>query len=513
MRVKALILTLVAIVCLTCGVSGDERRAEDDADAVNKALTAVAHDVRLRHLMQTLPKGGDLHNHLNGAIYAETWLDWAAEDGLCVDMNVPAIRQKEGGHCANGLITAEEARANSDDRRDLINGLSIRSFVPTDSWSGHDQFFVTFSRTTANPARFGDKLAEVANAAGHQNTLYLELMPNSSFGDVLPLVSNVTLSGDLAADYRTLMSGPFGAAMPELVASTRRQIQAALQRKDDLLRCGTPTAELGCSVELRFIHPVIREGEPATVFAQFIVAWKLMSDEPLMVGANLVGPEDGRIALRDYTLHMRMIDFLYKTIGPHNISLHAGELTLDIVRPEDLSYHIRQAIEIGHAKRIGHGVSIEYETDMDGLLELMVKNKILVEINLTSNATILNVTGQQHPVILYRKWHVPFALSTDDAGVSRIDLTNEYVQFVRDYDVSYTELRDVDRNSLTYSFLPGDSIWDNASCVEDVAAAAGASKKCQALLDKSEKARLQWKLEQRIHSFERELAEQDAERR
>jgi adenosine deaminase len=110
-------------------------------------------------------------------------------------------------------------------------------------------------------------------------------------------------------------------------------------------------------------------------------------------------------------------------------------------------------------------------------------------------------------VVIYRDWDVPLVLSTDDPGVSRIDLTNEYMRFVRDYDVSYAELREVDRNSLTYSFLPGDSLWDNRSCAEDVAQAAGAGAACQGLLDKSEKARMQWKLEERLQAFEREVAD------
>src|SRR5215468_11261026 len=39
----------------------------------------------LMDFLQRMPKGGDLHNHLSGAIYAESFIRWAAEDGLCVD--------------------------------------------------------------------------------------------------------------------------------------------------------------------------------------------------------------------------------------------------------------------------------------------------------------------------------------------------------------------------------------------------------------------------------------------
>jgi adenosine deaminase len=35
--------------------------------------------------LREMPKGGDLHNHLGGAIYAESWIDYGAQDNLCVD--------------------------------------------------------------------------------------------------------------------------------------------------------------------------------------------------------------------------------------------------------------------------------------------------------------------------------------------------------------------------------------------------------------------------------------------
>jgi adenosine deaminase len=77
----------------------------------------------------------------------------------------------------------------------------------------------------------------------------------------------------------------------------------------------------------------------------------------------------------------------------------------------------------------------------------------VVEINLTSNDLILNVRGKDHPLPAYRAAGVPIVLSTDDAGVSRIDLTNEYFRAARDYRLGYRELKEIARNSLTYSFL------------------------------------------------------------
>ena len=129
----------------------------------------------------------------------------------------------------------------------------------------------------------------------------------------------------------------------------------------------------------------------------------------------------------------------------------------------------------------------------------------MVEINLTSNETILGVSGLDHPIVLYRDMQVPYALSTDDEGVSRIDLTHEYMRLYQDYGVPYFELRHASRNSLTYSFLPGGSIWDNEACADHAETGDAPGADCQALLDVSEKARMQWKLEERFRTFEDNL--------
>ena len=135
------------------------------------------------------------------------------------------------------------------------------------------------------------------------------------------------------------------------------------------------------------------------------------------------------------------------------MSLHAGELWLGLVPPADLTFHIGEAVEIAGAQRIGHGVDLAFERDLDELLTEMRERKVAVEINLTSNDQILGVRGAEHPFPAYRAAGVPVVLSTDDAAVERIDLTNEYVRAARDYGLSYAELKAIARAALVYSFL------------------------------------------------------------
>jgi adenosine deaminase len=80
---------------------------------------------------------------------------------------------------------------------------------------------------------------------------------------------------------------------------------------------------------------------------------------------------------------MAMLDYLHGIYPKVHISLHAGELAMGLVPPEDLTFHIRASVEQGHAERIGHGVDVMNEKDPIRLLKEMADRNVLVEICLT----------------------------------------------------------------------------------------------------------------------------------
>lgn len=213
--------------------------------------------------------------------------------------------------------------------------------------------------------------------------------------------------------------------------------------------------------------------------------------------------------MHDFDLHMNMLNYLHGVYPKVHISLHAGELSLGLATPEGLSFHIRESVEVGHAERIGHGVDVMNEHDPLGLLREMGERGIMVEICLTSNDTILGVKGDDHPFPIYRRYNVPVALATDDEGVSRSDLTHEYLRAVQSYNLSYSDLKDMARTSLEHSFLPGASLWRDergahavAACEADHVRNSKPSPVCQSFLAANERARSQWKLEEEFAGFE-----------
>ncbi len=190
--------------------------------------------------------------------------------------------------------------------------------------------------------------------------------------------------------------------------------------------------------------------------------------------------------------------------------MHAGEIAPGLVPFEGLCCHIRLAVEEAHAERIGHGVDVIYEDRPHELLKEMAAKHVMVEVNLTSNDVILGISGKNHPLPIYRQFGVPVALSTDDEGVSRIDLTHEYVRAVETYDLKYLDLKQMVRTGIEHSFLPGESLWrapDNLKqtvneCTPDAPGAEKPTQRCADFLKSSEKAQQQWELERRFLVFE-----------
>jgi adenosine deaminase len=167
-------------------------------------------------------------------------------------------------------------------------------------------------------------------------------------------------------------------------------------------------------------------------------------------------------------------------------------------------------VELAHAERIGHGVDVMYEEDAPALLKELAEKHVMIEVNLTSNDGILGIRGAEHPFTYYRAAHVPVALSTDDQGVSRIDITHEYVRAALEFKLTYQDLKQLARTGMEHNFLSGESLWAARDqfttladgCKGQLPGAEKPSAACKKVLDGNEKAAAQWELERRFREFE-----------
>jgi len=519
---------------------------EQEARTVRAFNAARESPIELRAFLARMPKGADLHMHLSGAVYAETFLDDARADLLCVDPRTLSLVKNVGTTrslppqpvCAKGNVRADAAFPPAPDAQHLYNALvdsfSMRSFVPSAGFSAHDQFFATFARFGGiSKSHLGEWLDEVATRAAAQNEQYLEIMETPPFPNEIRLASEIDwphassaspsleaqdITGTTREELAQLRDKLLAGGLRDDVATDRRDLANVLARRNKLEHCGQPNAAAACSVEIRFLFQVLRSNPPQLVFGETLLAFEVAAAEaatghPNVVGINFVQPEDDFLAMSEYTRQMRMLDYLHGIYPQVHISLHAGELAPGLVPPSGLRFHIREAVDLGHAERIGHGVDLLYEDDPQALLREMAERHIMVEINLTSNDVILGVSLNRHSLPAYRSAGVPTALSTDDEGVSRIDLTHEYTRAAIDFKLGYLDLKKMARTSLEHSFLPGSSLWTspddftglNPACTAQPLGRDAPSPRCTAFLRGSPKAAEQWQLEHRYVVFESNL--------
>ena len=488
--------------------------AHADEQGTSQALEEARDNPLLLHdFLKRMPKGADLHSHLNGAVFAESYIRAAAEDGLCIDVankafskSQPVISGMEPEPaCEVGDVPAAQSLGKQSLYNSLIDSFSMRDFVPSEGETAHDHFFDAYTKFGGtNPGHTGAWLDEVTNRAAAQNLQYLELMATPPWNRLNTITKDVAWREDLDSLRKELL----GKGLAEDIPAAREFWDQAEAKRRELGRCGEAGAAPGCKTETRFIYQVFRDLPKELVFAQAVFGFELASADPRAVGINFVGVEDNYIAMTDYDEQMRMVGFLRELYPKVHVSLHAGELAPGLVPPEGLCCHVRQAVEVAKTDRIGHGVDVMYEDRPFDLLKEMAAKRVMVEIALTSNDQILGVKGKHHPFPLYRKFGVPVALATDDAGISRIDITHEYERAVQEFDLSYADLKDMVRNSLEFSFLPGESLFQDHDYAKIAGGCAVDGKEaeqppaCAAVLKESKKAAQQWELEKRFAVFE-----------
>ncbi|OPY61604.1 MAG: Aminodeoxyfutalosine deaminase [Syntrophorhabdaceae bacterium PtaU1.Bin034] len=467
-------------------------------------LESIRNDpVRLEAFVRDMPKGGDVHTHLSGVPYAESYLQWAANDGMCISTTSWLITNAP---CSEGSSPVTAVLADPVLYNLAIDGLSMRNFPLYAPLFGHDHFFAAFSLFGAvSGSHKPDMLAEAATRAAADNTDYLELLITFQSAALNGIADATPWTGDMETDYQSLLQ-----YVREILPQGAAEMDDLMNRTRTILACSGSDPPAACRVTIRFIQQANRTSSDQRVFASLLFGAEMSARDPRLVGVDLVSPEDSPAALTNYSLHMQMLSFL-KTKYPHlNIALHAGELTANLVGPADLSFHISQAVRTAGARRIGHGVSLKSETEWQDLLAEMARNRIGVAVLLTSNAQILGVTGEDHPFRSYLDAGVPVMLSTDDQGISRGSHTGEFIRAITTYGLTWNDIKRLVRTSMECAFIRGGGLWKVPfdqpvpvdACAADQPGSAVSSPDCQAYLHENDKAAEQWRLEHRLSIFE-----------
>ncbi|MDR7370511.1 adenosine deaminase [Flavobacterium aquidurense] len=419
------------------------------------------NEALLTAFFQQMPKGGDLHHHFSGSVYAESLLERAIAEDFYLNIETMGVAKTKPaiGNWQTFSSLKNEGKLPFYQQQ-IMQTWSAKDYngsVPSD-----DLFFDSFMKFEPTIAgHFAEGMLELKKRAIAENVSYIETQLST-----IPCDMDVSDLSDFNSKLRQAASQKDEKAVLKLLDELNKAIQQKDAKKYATEFNTNFIAKLHKDLKIddekftmRYQNFVLRFMNPVDLFKNLTIAFISANDSKLVAGVNIVSPEHGQNSMKDYWLHMVMFKYWHSKFPDVKYTLHAGELTLGLVQPEDLTWHINDAIHVAGANRIGHGVDIAYEENSYDLLRYMTKNNIPIEINLASNEFILKVKEGRHPFTLYREFNVPIVISTDDAGILRTNMTEQYVLLAKRYpDVSYATIRQYVYNSINYSFIQDVSV-------------------------------------------------------
>src|ERR1700720_276202 len=205
---------LLLLSAFTAAQSAEQRTASS-LDRIRKQPQLLLAFVR------DLPKGGDLHNHLDGAIYAEDLVDFAADGGLCVDRTSSRLIAPPCDSC-DIYTTKPAARCSYRDHvlyGQMIDAWSMRNWKPGDE-SGHDHFFASFEKFgLASHTHVAEAIAAATNRAGMDRLQYVEFMHTADAGAAARLAAKVDWNPDSVRMREALLA----AGLKDVAADTSKR--------------------------------------------------------------------------------------------------------------------------------------------------------------------------------------------------------------------------------------------------------------------------------------------------
>lgn len=245
---------------------------------------------------------------------------------------------------------------------------------------------------------------------------------------------------------------------PELITAMTRKVLARYR-------------ELGCRhVELRF-NPVFiarLAGVPEDAVVQAVAAalegLEGMSAGLIVLATRQLGPEQAvrsaEAAVRGRAHGVVAFDLAGQEIahpaadyveafdvarrGGLHLTAHAGEES----GPES----IRSALDVLGAERIGHGLTLEQDP---GLLAEVARRQVALEMCPISNCrTGVTPSVAAHPVLRYLRSGVRVTLNSDDPGLFKTTLRDDWDRVDQELAPSAEERRALVWNSVEAAFLP-----------------------------------------------------------
>lgn len=429
----------------------------------------------LAQLLLDMPKGGELHTHLSGAIHFADLIAIAqrldyqaafASSGTAkgfvrpLDLNNPPARLTDlQEECLKKQLICLPLRNLNQTQKDALKAAVIidRNDASRDEGNDFTSFHEVFDALddlTDNADVIPELVKQAMKDAADHNMDYIELKitPYGRLDSQLQPVKIETLLDVIAlaienqnADFLAMNRDPVTV-----------KLIAQIDRRDPLRPGGiTDLKPIECQsdchlrAEQNYLHSRLRQAYYLATASRY---------NTLVVGFDFTGLPEQKLSTNPPLGYL--LGNLRAEFGRAHITIHAGESR----RPERYG-HVRQALELG-ADRIGHGVNM---TEDVTAWETVCRMGVPIEINLTSNLLLGVVRRlEDHPFPQFfnrnscpvtkrandRPTNIPLVINTDDAGIFQTTMTNEFCLAATTFKLNWDEVKQLARNSLQHSFLP-----------------------------------------------------------
>jgi adenosine deaminase len=232
---------------------------------------------------------------------------------------------------------------------------------------------------------------------------------------------------------------------PELFTEQGLSMSDVVQATLEGYRLGEADAVAeGLPIRVTSILCGMRQNKRSQEAAELVVEYRDLG----VVGFDIAGPEDG------FPPSDQQSTFDYLRRENAHFTIHAGE-----------AYglpSIWEAIQLCGAERLGHGVHIMDDIDLNGptpklgrLASYIRDRRVPLELCPTSNLqTGAAKSIKEHPIGKLGKMRFRITVNTDNRLMSQTSMSKEMTQLVDAFDWTFQDLQRVTINALKSAFIP-----------------------------------------------------------
>ncbi|MFV8358638.1 adenosine deaminase, partial [Flavobacterium sp. XS1P32] len=258
------------------------------------------NEAQLTAFFSQMPKGGDLHHHFSGSIYAEPLLQHAIKEDFYLNTETMDVRKVKENSGNWSLFSSLEANGTLNIfKQKIMQKWSVKDYNYVD-YPSDKLFFESFMKfEPAIKGNFGQGLLELKNRAISENVSYIETqlstIPTTMITDDLTSFNIKLRKLALVKNEKaitTSLDSVFNSLLKKNAESYAKDFNTNFVAKmhNDLKIDDK-------QFTMRYQNFVLRFMEPVDLFKNLVIAFISANNSPLVAGVNIVSPEDGETAM------------------------------------------------------------------------------------------------------------------------------------------------------------------------------------------------------------------------